>query len=84
MALNIKDPDTDRLARQLARLTGESLTTAVRTAMEERLARVQRAQGAGSRRASLQAYVDRGRVRSTLDPRTADEIVGYDADGLPQ
>ena len=41
MALNIKDPDTDRLARELAALTGESITTAARRALEERLERVQ-------------------------------------------
>jgi hypothetical protein len=31
--LNIKDAETDRLARRLAQLTGESLTKAVRTAV---------------------------------------------------
>src|SRR5688500_5141153 len=39
MALSLKDPETDRLAREVARLTGESLTTAVRTALAERLER---------------------------------------------
>ena len=39
MALNIKDPDTDRLARELAAATGESITVATRQAIEERLAR---------------------------------------------
>jgi antitoxin VapB len=40
MSLNIKDEKTHRLARQLARLTGESMTTAVQHALEERLERV--------------------------------------------
>lgn len=39
MALSIKDPEADRIARELARLTGESLTDAVRKALEERLER---------------------------------------------
>jgi antitoxin VapB len=39
MALSLKDPETDRLAREVARLTGESLTQAVRTALSERLDR---------------------------------------------
>lgn len=37
MALNTKDVETDRLARELARLTGESLTVALRRAIEDRL-----------------------------------------------
>lgn len=41
MALNIKDPKTDRLARELAAATGESITIAVRRAIEERLQCVQ-------------------------------------------
>jgi len=39
MALNFKDDETDRLAREVARLTGESLTVAVRRALAERLDR---------------------------------------------
>jgi len=39
MALSLKDPETDRLAREMARLTGESLTEAVRRALAERLER---------------------------------------------
>jgi antitoxin VapB len=40
MALHINDPQTDKLARQLADQTGESLTTAVNKALKERLDRV--------------------------------------------
>ena len=40
VALNIKDVETDRLARQLAAETGETITVAARRAIEERLARV--------------------------------------------
>jgi len=43
MALNIKDQDTHALVRRLATATGESLTEAVRTAVAERLTRVERA-----------------------------------------
>jgi antitoxin VapB len=41
MSLNIKNEDTDRLAHELAGLTGESLTTAVTVAVRERLERLQ-------------------------------------------
>ena len=40
MALNIKNPEVERLASELAALTGESKTEAVRRALEERKARV--------------------------------------------
>lgn len=40
MSLNIKDEEAHRLARRLARLTKESMTTAVREALRERLERV--------------------------------------------
>jgi antitoxin VapB len=45
MPLNIKDPETERLAHEVARLTGESKTGAIRTALRERRARL--AMGAG-------------------------------------
>jgi antitoxin VapB len=41
MSLNIKNKDAHRLARQLSRLTGESMTQAVTEAVRERLQRVQ-------------------------------------------
>ncbi len=83
MALNIKDPATDALARELAAATGETITEAIRVAMAERLARVRRRKAAARRTNDLQRFIDRGRARPTLDPRTAEQILGYDADGLP-
>jgi antitoxin VapB len=83
MALNIKDPVTDSLARELAAQTGESITEAVRAAMAERLARLRRQASVAGRTADLQRFIDRGRQRVTLDDRSADEILGYDENGLP-
>jgi antitoxin VapB len=40
MSLNIKDEETHRLAQELARLTGESQTAAVKHAIQERLDRL--------------------------------------------
>ena len=42
MTLNIKNPETHRLAKELAALTGESVTAAVTEAVRERLARKRR------------------------------------------
>lgn len=81
MALNIKDPQTDRLVRELAELTGESITVATRIAVEERLNSLRRRQRSSS---DLHGIIERGRTRATLDTRSPEEIIGYDQTGLPQ
>jgi antitoxin VapB len=83
MALNIKSEEADALARKLARRTGESLTEAVLNALKERLARTEKARPSDLLRelASIRKRTSRMRVR---DPRTPDEILGYDEHGLPR
>lgn len=83
MALNIKDAETDRLVRQLARETGESITVATRVAIEERLARLHARRHATRSGDELYRIIERGRARRTLDERPVDEILGYDEHGLP-
>ena len=84
MALSIKDPETERLARSLAQLTGENITTATKRAIEERLRRV----GGHSRKAALlEDLADirrRWNALPVLDDRTPEDILGYDAHGLPR
>ena len=83
MALSIKDKETERLARVLAERTGESLTLATRRALAERLRRV----GGGARRAALLDDLAeirrRWRALPVVDHRNAEEIIGYDRNGLP-
>ena len=83
MALSIKDPETEQLARTLAARTGESITTATRRALEERLRRT----GSQARKAALledlEAIQRRWNALPVLDNRTPDEIIGYDENGLP-
>lgn len=83
MALNIKDPETDRLARELAEATGETITVAARVALAERLARVRARRNMAAQAATLDAIVDRGRARAMLDDRAPQEVMGYDEHGLP-
>jgi antitoxin VapB len=83
MALSIKDKETERLARALAARTGESLTLATRRALEERLRRVG---GAARRAALLEDLAEirrRWRALPVLDHRSAEDIIGYDRNGLP-
>ena len=85
MALSLKGPETDRLARQVANMTGETLTQAVRTSLSERLARERLQQGKPAVLADeLQAIFHRLDALPDLDPRPADEIIGYDENGLPR
>jgi antitoxin VapB len=82
MPLNIKDPETDRLARQLAGLTGEKITDAVKTAVRERLDREARNRGKASLE-ELMAIAHSIASQPVIDPRTPEEIIGYDEHGLP-
>lgn len=82
MAISIKDPETDRLARALAEATGESLTAAIRRALEERLDRERNRsrRGIGAEVRRIQERLARLPV---LDQRSAEEMLGYDDHGLP-
>ena len=84
MPLSIKSPEADRLARQLAKTTGESITVAVTVAMRERLAREERKrENTEALLADIRAIVDHFASLPVLDTRSADEILGYDENGLP-
>ncbi len=83
MPLSIKDPQTDRLARELANATGESLTTAVATALRERLERVRGLPRGQDLAAELTAIALRCAAMPVLDDRPEEEILGYDEQGLP-
>jgi len=83
MALSIKDAETERLARALSAKTGESITVATRTALIERLNRL----GSDVQKAALLEDLAASRRRwkalPVLDMRSAEEILGYDENGLP-
>lgn len=83
MALSIKTDEADRLARDLAAATHESLTEAVTTALRERLQRVQ-ASGGASMSERLALLSAQYRALDVADHRSPDEILGYDKDGLPR
>ncbi|MBI2683973.1 MAG: type II toxin-antitoxin system VapB family antitoxin [Actinobacteria bacterium] len=82
MALNVKNPEADHLARALARATGETITDAVIISLRERLARETRRQSREMRMTKLGAIMRRGRDLPVLDERTGDEIL-FDDRGLP-
>jgi antitoxin VapB len=80
VVLSIKSDEADRLARELAVRTGESITEAVTTALRERLDRSNRTDGVAERLMSITALA---RDLPQYDQRSADDILVYDEDGLP-
>jgi antitoxin VapB len=83
MALSIKSDEADRLARELAAETGETLTEAVEIALRERLDR-ERARHAASMRTRLARLAADVAALRVADDRTPKEIIGYDDAGLPR
>lgn len=82
LPMNIRSAKVDELAQRLARLTGEDIETALERAIEERLSRVAWPASA-DRRTALNSFFERTSRLHVLDPRPAEEIVGYDQFGLP-
>jgi antitoxin VapB len=58
VALNLKNPEVERLVAELAAATGETRTEAVRRALEERLDRLQYRIAATDRGARLRRFLD--------------------------
>lgn len=83
MSLNIRNPEAERLAKELAELTGETKTEAVRQALEARLDQLRRVQNGKSLADELEEIAERFASLPVRDDRQADEILGYDEDGLP-
>jgi antitoxin VapB len=85
MALSIKHPEADRLARELAKATGEGITEAVINALRERLARQKHRRRQGRPLSEeLRAIGERIAAMPVLDSRRAEEILDYDERGLPR
>ena len=84
MALNIRNRETERLAAELAKWTGETKTEAVKRALAERLNRLQREQAGDTLVSELNAIAEECARLPIIDTRPADEILGYDDAGLPR
>jgi antitoxin VapB len=85
MALSLKNPETERLAKELAHVTGESVTRAVTIALQERLERQERSPEPGS---TLRKLIALSNLTAPLftDGKTSKEMFDelYDEDGLPK
>jgi len=89
MAMNIKNAEVERLATELARLTGESKTEAIRRALEERRRRLTSVSNS-DRRARVLKFLEKkvwptlpkAQVGRRLSRAEEDEILGYGPGGV--
>ncbi len=83
MSLNIKDPEAHRLAQELARETGESMTSAVTQAIRERLEAVRRRRKRDAMLAAIHAISERS-AELLKGPYIDHAELLYDEHGLPK
>ncbi len=83
MPISIKNHQTEVLARKLAELTGETLTEVVRASLAERYDRLRRTRTRFTLADELNAIALRCAKRPAVSTLSSDEILGYDASGVP-
>jgi antitoxin VapB len=84
MALSIKSIEVERMAREVAARTGESITGAIQGALERRLEGLKQERRIQLLTGQLEEILQRVDQMPVLDSRTADQILGYDDHGLPR
>jgi antitoxin VapB len=90
MALNIKDKEAERLAAEIAAITGESKTRAVKTALRERKERLGLHVGRRDRVRDLLSFLEeevwpqipRAALGKRVSRRESDAILGYGPKGV--
>lgn len=83
MALSIRNPKTEKLARELAAESGENITQALTKALEERLERLRGRRTATDMAEEILKISKRCSSITDQDQRSPDEILGYDSNGVP-
>jgi antitoxin VapB len=84
MALSIRNPKAEKLARELAAESGENITQAITQALEERLERLRGRRTATDLAEEIMKISKRCSAIPDKDQRTPDEILGYDQRGVPK
>ena len=82
MALSIRNPRAEQLAREVAAESGETLTQAIIQALEEHLQRLRGLRTAPDVVSEIMELSRRCQMLPDQDTRSADEILGYDGDGV--
>jgi len=84
MPISIKNPETEQLARELAKETGESITEVITKSLQDRLQRVRGRRRAHSLSEKVEDILQRLDALPRLDKRSDDEILGYNQLGVPE
>jgi antitoxin VapB len=84
MGIRLKSAKIEQLAREVAQLSGESLTQAIIHALEERLEQLKARRSATRLAEEILQISQRCSALPNLDQRNPDEIVGYDGTGIPK
>ena len=90
MALNIKNPEVERLATEIAQVTGESKTEAIRRALAERSARLSFRITEQSRSLRIRHFLERevwsrvpeDQIGRPPDRAERERILGYGEEGV--
>jgi len=77
MPLRIKNPEAEKLAREISNETGESLTDAIIIALRDRRERLRRRRCATGLAQEVEDILHRLDALPTLDDRSEGEIIGY-------
>ena len=88
--MNIKNDEVERLAAEVARLTGESKTEAIRRALAERRQRLAYRISPGDRETQARRFLERevwpripaDQLGRRLSRSEEDEILGYGEEGM--
>lgn len=84
MPLSIRNERAESLARELAAETGSSITQTIIDALEEQSLRLRGRRRSADLAEEIMAVSRRCRALPEQDPRCADDILGYDSNGIPQ
>jgi antitoxin VapB len=84
MALSIQNPKAEKLAREVAAKSGESITQAIITALEDRLERMRGKRTTIDLTAEILNIAESCSNLPDRDTRTPDQILGYNHQGVPE
>jgi antitoxin VapB len=84
MPLSIHNPKAEKLARELAAKTGETITQTIITALEDRMVRMQGKKAPMDLAEEIMKISERCSRIPDKDPRNAEQILNYDQKGAPE
>ena len=84
MALSIRNSQAEKLAREVATISGENLTQAIIHALEERLERLKGRRTTSNLMQEIMTISQRCSSIPDIDQRSPEEILGYNQSGIPE